>query len=148
LFFRKVSNYKHGKLLSKKRKKLYYGQKIKNYTTFQHLKCKIEKAELNLKGKLIYHLTFELENPYNKSLPLANIKFYGVFQTKKNKLIATVKLKNINNLNKLEPKTSYKVKVEFLIPKKLNPLTTTFRIGLGFYDFPAGFEGNKVKVIY
>jgi len=148
-----VSNYKHGKLLSKKHNKLFYGQEIKNYTTFQHLKCIIKKPVLNLKGKLNYQLTFNLENPYNVPVPISTIKFYGIFQTKKHQITKTIKFSklkilNLKNPDSLSPLADYKVRINFLIPKHLDPLTTTFRIGIGFYDFPAGFEGNAIKIIF
>ncbi|MCF6213310.1 MAG: glycosyltransferase family 39 protein [Flavobacteriaceae bacterium] len=146
-----VSNLKHGKFLSKKRNKIYYGTKIENYTTFQRLKCTVNIDVINLKLKDFYDLTFELVNPYTKAVPVSKIEFYGVFQTKKHQITDKVKLNNLSIIGLdssefLAPLTSYKIKCHFAVPKNLDVASTTFRVALGFNNFPPGFEGNPVEI--
>ncbi len=148
-----VSNLEHGNVLSKKRNKIYYGSKIENYTTFQHLKCTINKDVLDLKLDEVYNLTFDLTNPYNKDIPISKLQFYGVFQTKKHQITAQVKLKNLtivglDSTNMLRPFKNYKVRCSFDVPAHLDRSTTTFRMALSFNNFKAGFEGNIVKIAF
>ncbi len=148
-----VSNSKHGKILSKRRKKVFYGTKITNYRSHQQLKCVINKSEIDFTNKKYYTLEFDLINPYNTKIDLNRIEFYGVFQTKKHKITAQESLKNIRILGAGEsqfilPNKTYKMTCLLIIPDKINPLTTTFRVALSFNNLPPGFEGNPVKIIF
>lgn len=142
-----VGNDESGIALSKKRKTIYYGKKIENYTTFQHLKCIIALEKLDIKPGDSMNLTFKLVNPYNKSVLLSNVIFHGVFQTKKQQITADVPLIIGDKQHEvLKALTTCTVNCKLKIPKDLNPESLTFRIALSFYDFQAGFEGNKVKI--
>lgn len=142
-----VGNEESGTALSKKRNTIYYGKKIENYTTFQHLKCIIALEKLDIKPGDSITLTFKLVNTYHKSVPLSNIAFQGVFQTKKQQITADIPLTiDFKKDVVLQALTSYQVSCKFKIPDNLNPESHTFRIALSFYDFKPGFEGNKVKI--
>lgn len=142
-----VSNNKRGTALSVKINAIYYGKKIENYTTFQHLKCIIALEKLDIKPGDSINLTFKLINPYYKPVPLSNIIFHGVFQTKKQQITADVPLIiGLKQHEVLQALTTCIVNCKFKIPADLNPESLTFRIALSFYDFQAGFEGNKVKI--
>jgi len=148
-----VSNFKTGRFMFNKRKKVYSGSKIKNYTSYQHLKCLVKESLLDFKDKKTYNLVFKLINPYDKAIPVSKLKFYSVFQTKKHKITGYSQLKNIavkglKEGNLLAPNSEYEVGVTIEIPKNLDKTTTTFRIGISIYDFPAGFEGNPIKIIF
>ena len=146
-----VSNNKHGVFLSKRRNKLFYGSKIDSFLTYGHLKCIIKAPELNFEKVKNYTLEFDLINPYNRKINLNTIRFYGVFQTKKHKITHILKLENliIDKLSDgkyLLPNKNHRVQVKIPIPNNIDPSTKTFRIGLGFYNFAPGFEGNIVKI--
>ncbi|NCP21957.1 MAG: 4-amino-4-deoxy-L-arabinose transferase [Zetaproteobacteria bacterium] len=142
-----VSNNVEKPALSKKRNKIYYGKKIENYTTFQHLECVIEENYLTIKPGDSISLTFKLINPYQQPVPISNLVFHGVFQTQKQQITADIPLKiNLKKTDILQALKTYKVSCKFKIPNDLEPTSSTFRIGLSFYDFPAGFEGTVVKI--
>lgn len=148
-----VSNFKTGKFMFKKRKKTYNGSKIEKYTSYQHLKCIVKEDVLDLRNKKTYNLVFKLINPYNRVVPVSKLKFYSIFQTEKHKVTGYYQLKNleIKELDEsglLSPNSEYEVHVTINIPKDLEKNTITHRIALSIYDFPAGFEGNSVKIIF
>lgn len=140
-----------GDPLFTKPNKVFYGTKIDSFLFYKHLKCIIIEPKLDFKNIENYNLEFDLINTYDKIIDLNHINFYGVFQTKKHKITALEKLdvteiESINTLKYLLPKKTYKVKATLKIPVEINPNTTTFRVGLGFYNLPPGFEGNTVKI--
>jgi prepilin signal peptidase PulO-like enzyme (type II secretory pathway) len=147
----KNSDIKLGKLMFTKRDKKFYGTKIDTFLTYKHLRCVINKPKLDFKNIEKYNLEFDLINPYNKEVNLNHITFYGVFQTKKHKITSVVKLNiekidSISTLGNLLPKKTYKVSAVLKRPAKINSSTTTFRVGISFYNLPPGFEGNAVKI--
>jgi len=147
----KNSDIKLGKFMFTKRNKEFYGTKIDTFLTYKHLRCIINKPELDFKNIEKYNLEFDLINPYNKKINLNHIAFYGVFQAKKHKITSVVKLNiekidSINTLGNLLPKKTYKVRAVLKRPAKINSSTITFRVGLSFYNLPPGFEGNAVKI--
>ena len=134
-----------GEPFFKQRKDTYYGKDINNYVTFQKIKCTIDKKEIILKAGTRYTTDFEIFNPYHFLISFENVKFVGVFQGKKNAVIKEVPLEIDRNLmvDSLEKKN---VTASFNVPDSLKLKGLTFRIGLEFYDFPVGFQGNKVKI--
>ena len=71
--------------------------------------------------------------------------FYGVFQVENNKILAKIPLK-IESLPQLKPDEIITLKTSFIVPEILEKEELTFRVGLGFYDLPEGFQGNKIPV--
>lgn len=140
-----------GEPLFTKRNKIFYGTKIDSFLTYKKLMCIINQPELNFKNIKTYNLEFDLVNTYNKKIDLNHIYFYGIFQTKKHKITALYKL-NISDINGVDstnyllPLKTYKLRSFFKIKNKISANTTTFRVGLGFYNLAPGFEGNLVKI--
>ena len=149
----KKGNIDLGKQLFKKGNKIYYGSKIDTFLTYKHLKCVIKNIPIDLRNIKNYNLEFDLINTYNNKIDLKHVTFYGIFQTKKHKITSILKLNvkeidSINNLKNIWSKKTYKMKAVLKTPLDINSNTVSFRVGLGFYNLPPGFEGNPVKIIY
>lgn len=121
------------------------GRPIQNYTTFEKVNCIIESQDIRLTGDQV-EFEFVLTNTYDKNITFDHVKFYGVFQGYKNKIIAKVPLQ-VYDLKGLHPEEQKILKASFEVPEIPDDEPVTFRVALEFYDLLEGFQGNKVVVI-
>jgi hypothetical protein len=136
---------KDAPFLIKKNKDTLFGFAIDDYTTFQKVTCIIEEHSLKIeKGKDV-DFTFTFTNTYNKNITFKNVKFIGVFQGLKNKILAEVPL-SIQDLHDLNANKKIVFKASFKAPEIENKGNITFRVALQFYDLLNGYQGNKVNV--
>jgi Dolichyl-phosphate-mannose-protein mannosyltransferase len=121
------------------------GFPIDDYTTFQKVTCIINNNDLQIKKGQNIDFQFTFSNTYNKNVTFKNVKFIGVFQGFKNKILAKVPL-SIENLRDLEAFEKTVFKASFKAPNIENKGNITFRVALQFYDLLEGYQGNKVTV--
>ncbi|MBV1888223.1 MAG: glycosyltransferase family 39 protein, partial [Urechidicola sp.] len=88
-------------LLVKKEKNFLKGRSIQNYTTFQKVKCTINNPYFTITLGKKNDFKFTFINTYDKNIDFKNVKFIGVFQGYRNKILARVSLQ-INNLSDLK----------------------------------------------
>jgi len=131
--------------LIKKKKDSLKGYAIKDYTTFQKVKCTIEKNTLNMKEGEKYNFTFRFTNTYNKNINFDHVRFFGVFQGYKNIILAQVPIK-ISKLEPLETNERKLFKATITVPQIVYDDNITFRVALEFYDMLEGYQGNKVQI--
>jgi len=136
---------KNAPFLVKKNDISLNGFPIDDYTTFQKVTCIINNDELKIKKGVDVDFQFTFTNTYNKNINFKNVKFIGVFQGFKNKILSKVPLsiKNMHDLKAIE-KTVFKA--SFRAPDLENKGNITFRVALQFYDLMEGYQGNKVTV--
>ncbi len=131
----------------KKKKDYLNGNPISNYSTFQKVICNINSEDLFIEvGKKI-NFKFTFINTYNKNINFEHVKFIGVFQGYKNKIIAKIPLK-INNLSNLTENEEKIFEATFIAPKIVYDDKITFRVALQFYNLLEGYQGNKVYPIF
>ena len=131
-------------LLSVTGSSMLYGKPINDYTTFEKVKCIIDDKELTLKeGKNT--IQFRLINPYGKMINFDHVRFIGVFQGKKNRILEKVPL-DITNLSHVDAFDQLTLKASFNTDAMHSVDQLTFRIALEFYELREGFQGNKVDV--
>jgi hypothetical protein len=131
--------------LAVKNNSLLKGHVIKNYTTFQKVKCIVEEDEiLMVKQNEINSFIFTLINTYNKNLNFENVKFIGVFYHNK-RIIEKVPLK-ITGLTPMKSRERKIFEASFISPYFDFKEGLTFRISLQFYDLPDGFQSNKINI--
>ena len=118
---------------------------IQKYTTFQKVKCIIEKESLLMKEGKKFKFKFKFINTYNKNISFDHVKFIGVFQGYKN-IILTKVIIDIENLNSLKPKEEKIFEASIMVPQINYNEDITFRVALEFYDLLEGFQGNKVRI--
>ena len=130
-------------VLVKKNKTFLNGSAIQNYTTFQKVKCIIKEEDLIITEGKENNFKFTFINTYNKNINFEHVKFIGVFQGFKNKILAKVPLRiiNLSDLNAYENKVFEATFVAPLLEKNKN---ISFRVALEFYDLLEGYQGNKV----
>lgn len=129
----------------KKRENTYYGIDINNYKTFERVECIIPEKEIILYAGKEKVISFEFFNTLDKDISFENVKFIGVFQGNKNKILEKVPL-FITGLKPLKGKEKVVVEAKFIVPDISFGEGTTFRIAIQFYNLLEGFQGNKVKV--
>jgi hypothetical protein len=125
---------------------LLYGKPISNYRTFEKVKCLIDQDNLIIKrGKNDFQV--RLINTYGKNITFEEVRFIGVFQGYKNKIMAKVPLE-INNINSLAAHQEIILNASFELPELESYQGLTFRVALEFYNLMEGFQGNKVPVTF
>ena len=131
----------------KKKKDFLNGKTISNYSTFQKVICNINSEDLFIEVGKNINFEFTFKNTYNKNISFEHVKFIGVFQGYKNKIIAKVPLK-INNLSSLTANEEKIFEATFIAPKIVYNDEITFRVALQFYNLLEGYQGNKVYPIF
>lgn len=126
-------------------KRQFYGDDIKGYSTFQKLSCTILEAMPTVKPGQKANFSFEIYNPYNVEVKLEKLKFVGVIQAKKNRIIEEVAL-HLDKDRILPAKATSHIEASFTMPKINTTEPLTFRVAIKFYQLPAGFQGNKVII--
>ena len=133
-------------ILAQKKDDSILGKLIHDYHTFEKVKCIINEEQLNLMGgknKFEFHLT----NTYAKNINFERVRFIGVFQGYKNKILAKVPLE-IEALKPLKAYEDIRLNATFEAPELNKQDKVTFRVALEFYDMLEGFQGNKVPVLF
>ncbi len=131
--------------LIKKKKDSLDGYLIQDYTTFQKVKCTIEKNFLKMNEGEKFVFTFKFTNTYYKNINFDHVKFIGVFQGYKNIILAKVPI-DITNLKPLKANEQKIYKASITVPQINYDENITFRVALEFYDMLEGFQGNKVQL--
>ena len=131
--------------LAKRYNRFIYGKLIPDYHTFEKVKCIIETEELTVHSGT-NEFEFRFINTYDKNITFDQVRFIGVFQGYKNRIIAKVPLQIIDTegLNAKEEKVMNAI---YKAPELPQNETVTFRVALEFYNLLEGFQGNKVPVI-
>ena len=144
--------YSAGKLIKEQPKlavkgdAVIHGKLITDYHTFEKVKCVIDKEHLNFKnGK--NNFEFQLTNTYAKNINFEGVRFIGVFQGYKNKILAKVPLET-GMLKPLKAYQEVRLNASFEVPELNKQDKVTFRVALEFYDMLEGFQGNKVPVLF
>jgi len=132
--------------LAKKNNSALYGKPISNYNTFEKVKCIIDLDTLLIK-KEKYDFQFRFINTYAKNITFGQVRFVGVFQGYRNKIIATVPLE-VQAPISLDAKQEIVLTASFDVPALNQPDELSFRVALEFYDLLEGFQGNKVPVTF
>ena len=130
-------------VLVKKNKTFLNGSAIQNYTTFQKVKCIIKEGDLIITEGKENNFKFTFINTYNKNINFEHVKFIGVFQGFKNKILAKVPIQ-INNLSDLNAYENKVFEATFRAPVLEKNKNVSFRVALEFYDLLEGYQGNKV----
>ena len=137
--------YKEGlQPLFKRNSSYVYGKLISNYNTFEKVKCIIQKDKLLVK-KGENEFQFRLVNTYAKNITFEQVRFIGVFQGYRNKIIAKVPLE-IQFPESLGPHQEIVLKASFETPEIDANDELSFRVALEFYDLYTGYQGNKIPV--
>ena len=132
--------------LAQKNDAVIHGKLIKDYHTFEKVKCIIDEDQLVFKnGK--NNFEFEFTNTYAKNINFEGVRFVGVFQGYKNSILAKVPLE-IKTLKPLKAYQNVRMNAAFEAPELKNHDKVTFRVALEFYDMLEGFQGNKVPVLF
>ncbi|MFD1314979.1 ArnT family glycosyltransferase [Namhaeicola litoreus] len=118
---------------------------IENYQTYQKLQCIIEIPSFELKENERFEFSLVVKSIYPESVDWSNTVFFGVFQGEKNKILAKIPL-IIESLPVLKQADTFLLSASFIVPTIVEKEDVTFRVGLGFYDLPEGFQGNKIPV--
>ena len=131
-------------ILAKKNHTFIHGKPISGYRTFEKVRCLIDQDKMPVrKGKNDFQ--FRLINTYGKNITFEDVRFIGVFQGYKNKIIARVPLE-INELNSLASHQETILNASFVAPELESTKGLTFRVAIEFYDLMEGFQGNKVPL--
>ena len=140
-----TSYVKNQEKLAKRYSSFIYGKLIPDYHTFEKVICNIETETLTL-----YPGTNEFEfrfiNTYDKNITFDQVKFVGVFQGYKNRIITKVPLQVVD-VESLMAKEEKVMQAVFEAPEIPENEDITFRVALEFYNLLEGFQGNKVAVI-
>jgi hypothetical protein len=131
--------------LAKKNDRPIYGKNIPNYQTFEKAKCVIEMEKIHIVAG-INKFEFRFLNTYDKNITFDQVRFIGVFQGYKNKIMAKVPLQ-ITGPERLNAKENVVLQAQFIAPEFVKNENITFRVALDFYDLQEGFQGNKVTVV-
>jgi hypothetical protein len=133
-------------ILVRKNKSAIYGKAISNYYTFEKVKCIIDRDDFVLrKGRNEFQ--FKLANTYAKNITFDQVRFVGVFQGFRNKIIAKVPLE-IEFPESLGPHQEVVLNASFENPELDSKNELSFRVALDFYDLLEGYQGNKVPVSF
>ena len=131
--------------LAKKGNRFFHGRLIENYNTFEKAKCIINSEKFIVKEG-INDFEFTFVNSYRKNITFDQVRFTGVFQGYKNKIIAKVPLE-IVDLEEMGPGEEKILKARFNSIQLPKNESLTFRVALDFYDLQEGYQGNKVTVV-
>ncbi len=122
-----------------------HGKLIHNYQTFEKVNCLIKLEEFSVKnGRNEFEFTFI--NTYDKNITFDHVRFMGVFQVEKNKILATIPL-NIADIEELKALEEKQIMASFIRPDLPKNEAITFRVAIEFYNLLEGFQGNKVPVV-
>ncbi len=122
-----------------------YGFPVKNYSTFQKVKCIIENDKLKMNSVEKLNFQFNFINTYSKNINFDNVKFIGVFQDPKNIIITKVPI-HISNLKPLHAGEEIIFDANISVPKLYEENNISFRVALEFYEMLEGYQGNKTPV--
>jgi len=132
--------------LFKRNSSYVYGKPISNYNTFEKAKCIIEKDKILVKkGKNEFQ--FRLVNTYAKNINFDQVRFIGVFQGFRNKIIAKTPLE-IQFPESLGPHQEVVLHASFEAPEIDANDELSFRVALEFYDLHEGYQGNKIPTLW
>ena len=131
--------------LAKRYSSYMYGKLIKNYQTFEKVQCLIESKEFSI-APGSNEFEFTIINTYDKNITFDQVRFFGVFQGYKNKILEKVPL-HINGITNLAQNEKKEFKAVFEAPELNENEMVTFRVAIEFYDLLEGFQGNKVPVV-
>ena len=133
-------------ILVRKNNSAIYGKAISNYYTFEKVKCIIDRDDFVLrKGRNEFQ--FKLANTYAKNITFDQVRFVGVFQGFRNKIITKVPLE-IEFPESLGPHQEIVLNASFENPELDSKNELSFRVALDFYDLLEGYQGNKVPVSF
>lgn len=132
--------------LANKNNTLIYGKPVSDYNTFEKVKCNIEKDQFLIK-KGRNEFQFRLRNTYAKNITFGQVKFIGVFQGFRNKIIARVPL-DIKFPETLGAQQEIVLNASFEAPQLDSENELSFRVALEFYDLLGGYQGNKIPVSF
>ena len=121
------------------------GFAINDYSSFQKVTCTIQQDDLVVEKGENFDFQFSLTNTYNKNITFKHVKFIGVFQGYKNKILAKVPLVT-HNIQGLKANEEKLFQATFKTPNIETKGDITFRVALQFYDLLEGYQGNKVNV--
>ncbi len=112
--------------LAKRYNRFIYGKLIPDYHTFEKVKCIIETEELTVHSGT-NEFEFRFINTYDKNITFDQVRFIGVFQGYKNRIIAKVPLQIIDTegLNAKEEKVMNAI---YKAPELPQNETVTFRV--------------------
>jgi len=130
--------------LADKNHTFIYGKPISNYSTFEKVRCLIDQDNM-LIGPGKNEFQVRLINTYGKNITFEEVRFVGVFQGYKNKIIAKVPLE-INKISSLAAHQEIILNASFEAPELESYKGSTFRVALEFYHLMEGYQGNKVPV--
>lgn len=132
--------------LAKKNNLYIYGKPISDYSTFEKVQCTIENDQFLIQnGKNEFQ--FRMKNTYAKNITFEQVKFIGVFQGFRNKIIARVPL-DIKFPETLGPNQEIVLNASFEAPELDSENELSFRVALEFYDLLGGYQGNKIPVSF
>ena len=132
--------------LAKKNNSVIYGKPISNYNTFEKVKCIIDRDALLIK-KEKNDFQFRFINTYAKNITFGQVRFIGVFQGYRNKIIAKVPLE-VQHPISIGAEQEIVITASFETPDINSSDELSFRVALEFYDLLEGFQGNKVPVSF
>ncbi len=132
-------------LLVIKDKRQLKGKPIANFETFQKVKCQIIQEKIDIKESNKVQLEIKLINTYHKEIRFNHVKFVGVVQGKKKKILQKIPL-TMEGLRPLQPQEEIQLKTSFILNKSEDNEKRTFRVALDFYDLLEGYQGNIIKV--
>ena len=116
--------------LAEKGDAVIHGKLITDYHTFEKVKCVIDKEHLKFKnGK--NNFEFRLTNTYAKNINFEGVRFIGVFQGYKNKILAKVPLET-GILKPLKAYQEVRLNASFEVPELNKQDKVTFRVALEF----------------
>ncbi len=131
--------------LAKRYSSFIYGKLIPDYHTFEKVICNIETEALTFHPGT-NEFEFRFINTYDKNITFDQVRFVGVFQGYKNRIIAKVPLQVVD-VDSLMAKEEKVIQAVFEAPEIPQNEAMTFRVALEFYNLLEGFQGNKVAVI-
>ncbi|MEL4456813.1 ArnT family glycosyltransferase [Lutimonas vermicola] len=130
--------------LAKRYSSFIYGKLIPDYQTFEKVICRIETEALTFHPGT-NQFEFRFINTYDKNITFDQVRFVGVFQGYKNRIIAKVPLQVVHP-ESLMAKKEKVMRAVFEAPEIPQNEAITFRVALEFYNLLEGFQGNKVAV--
>ncbi|MGI9530202.1 ArnT family glycosyltransferase [Lutimonas sp.] len=123
----------------------FVGTAIDDYQTFEKVQCIIQLDEIHLtEGRNNFEFSFI--NTYDKNIIFENVRFYGVFQADKNRVLAKTPLE-MDVYEDIGPYEEVVIKASFELPDLPKDGKVTFRVAIEFYNLLEGFQGNKVPVV-
>lgn len=135
-----------GKKIYGERKGTHFLDTINKFISFQKIACKLRDKVITIDPGKKQKIEFEIYNPYDININFNTIHFVGIFQGEKNSIIEEIPME-LEAYITSKPEETKEVVASFTTDVKLKDQEVkTFRVALKFYNLPAGFQGNKVKV--